>query len=107
MDNMERIPEALEKWLYPNTKLPIKLFNGDNLKHHQHLGSLKESEKAELLQQSKYYLSIDGHYAPEAMDSGCIVLDIKELEDLIPVKYNKHKNYQTYNNFLEILSNEK
>jgi hypothetical protein len=106
IDNLNTIPENLNRYLYPKTKLPIKLFNNPNIKHHQNLGILSEIEKATVLKNSMFYLTIDEHYLAEAWESGCNVLTVPELDLLISKKYKTKKYYQTYSSFMEQLTDD-
>jgi hypothetical protein len=101
IDNSDKIPDSLNEYLYPMTKLPIKLFNNTNIKHHQNLGTLSEIEKSNILQQVRYYLTIDEHYLSEAWASGCDVLTIEELDLIQSKKYKNKKECQTYRSFME------
>jgi hypothetical protein len=103
---LSTIPENLNRYLYPKTKLPIKLFNNPNIKHHQNLGILSEIEKATVLKNSMFYLTIDEHYLAEAWESGCNVLTVPELDLLISKKYKTKKYYQTYSSFMEQLTDD-
>jgi hypothetical protein len=103
LDGLPNIPEQLSKFLYPNTKLPIKLFNNENIYHSQNLGMLNEVEKAHILKQAKYYITINNLYVAEAMASGCIVLAPEEIDDMVPKKYKNKKDYNSYSNFIENL----
>lgn len=107
LDGLTSIPSELSKYLYPNTLMPIKLFNNANIKHHQNLGMLDEPEKAQILKQAEYYIAIDDHYAPEAISSGCKALDMNELSTLDMQKYKHKKNYQSYTNYIENLIYDK
>ena len=101
IDELESIPEDLVKYLYPNNKLPIRLFNNSNIQHPQNLGLLSELDKAVLLKQTEFYLAINDYYAPEALLSGCQVLDIKELDTMTVNKYKHKKDCDTYTKYLE------
>ena len=101
IDHLDKIPDELNQYLYPMTKLPIKLFNNSNIKHHQNLGTLSEIDKASILQQVRYYLTIDEHYLAEAWAGGCDVLTIEELDLIQPKKYKNKKQCQTYRSFME------
>jgi len=103
LDSVNEIPVNLLNQLYPNTALPIKLFNNANIKHHQNLGLLTERDKSVILNQYQYYLSIDNHYAAEAAACRCLVLDICELKDMRPVRYKHVKKAQTYSTYIENL----
>jgi hypothetical protein len=71
--------------LYPNTKLPIKIFDSPKITHPQNLGTLTEPEKGELLRNNQYYLtySLD-EYLTEAIECGCKI-----------VNYDNVMNYNT------------
>jgi hypothetical protein len=101
IDELENIPDYLIKYLYPKSKLPIRLFNNSNIKHPQNLGLLSEPDKSMLLKQTEFYLAIDDYYAPEALLSGCKVLDMKELDTMTVNKYKHQKDYDTYTTYLE------
>ena len=49
MDIDQDIPDNISKYLYPNSKLPIRMFNNSNILHYQNLGLLTEQDKAEVL----------------------------------------------------------
>jgi hypothetical protein len=101
IDDLDKIPDSLNQYLYPMTKLPIKLFNNNNIKHHQNLGTLSETDKASMLQQVRYYLTIDEHYLAEAWAAGCDVLTTEELDLIQSKKYKNKKQCQTYRSFME------
>jgi hypothetical protein len=101
LENISEIPKELMEYLYPNSHLPIKLFNNKKVHHPQNLGLLTEQDKADLLQQSLYYLAIDNEYIPEAWACNCRVLEIKELKTLEPKQYKYSKTFQSYVNFLK------
>lgn len=101
MDKTDHIPEVMEKYLYPQTNLPIKLFNNNNIIHPQNLGLLSEKDKALLLQMSKYYLAITNDYVAEAWACGCEVLTTNDLDTLKPSVYKHSNAFQPYTNFLK------
>lgn len=68
-------PELLAL-LYPNTNLPIKLFDSISIKHHQNIGFTTEIDKKNLLYKSKYYLFDNNNYLAEAALAGCHSIDI-------------------------------
>ena len=103
LDNVQNIPHPLLQKLYPNSRLPIKLFNNTNIRHAQNLGTITERDKAYILNKSTYYLSIDHHYAAEASAAGCVVLDPTELDDMRENKYKHIKTPQTYSRYIEKL----
>jgi hypothetical protein len=109
LDNIEALPKELNEYLYPNSTLPIKLFNNSSIIHPQNLGLLSEIDKASILQQSKYYLVLDGSedYIPEAWSCGCSVLCYEDLTSLIPTKYKHSENFRSYSNFLKELFRDK
>lgn len=107
IDRIDVIPDDLQTHLYPQTNLPIKLFNNSNIISPQNLGLLSEKDKALLLQQSKYYLAITEDYVAEAWACGCEVLTIDDLTTLIPSKYKHSKSFQPYTNFLKGLVSAK
>lgn len=105
LEYREEIPSTLKDLLYPKAKHRIKLFNSPYIKHVQNLGLISESEKANILQLSKYYLPADDsdEYVAEAVACGCSVLDNLNLQtkdmniDLL--------SYQTYASFVKELIN--
>jgi hypothetical protein len=100
------IPNELTEILYPKTKHRIKLFNSPYIKHVQNLGLISESEKAEILQSSKYYFPVDDNdeYLAEAVACGCIVLNRHSLQ---PMDLNIDLlSYQTYASFIKELLND-
>lgn len=101
MDKIDHVPEDLEKYLYPQANLPIKLFNNSNIIHPQNLGLLSEKDKALLLERSKYYLAITDDYVAEAWACGCEVLTIDDLDTLKPSTYKHSNAFQPYTNFLK------
>lgn len=107
MDEMFEMPSKLIELLYPNTKIPIKLFNCSSIKHYQNLGVITEKNRALLLQTNKYYLDMGPYtgnsYVNEALACGSIPIS---LEDLSSNNYHNQINTQTnpqlltYTNFL-------
>jgi hypothetical protein len=105
LEYKEEIPSSLSNLLYPKTKHQIKLFNSPYIKHVQNLGLISESEKADILQLSKYYLPVDDNdeYIAEAVACGCSIVDNLNLQ-------TKDMNidlssYQTYASFVKELIN--
>lgn len=107
LDKINILPPELNSYLYPDSKLPIRLFNNKDIIHPQNLGLLSENDKALLLQKNKYYLALDEDYVAEAWACGCEVLTIDDLKILIPSKYKHGKTFQSYSNFLKVLLNAK
>ena len=101
IDNIKAIPDNLQSYLYPNTTLPIKLFNNTEIIHPQNLGLLSEQDKAMLLRSSKYYLAVQEDYLAEAWACGCAVLSIDELSNCEPKEYKYSESFQSYANFLK------
>jgi hypothetical protein len=101
MDKIDHVPEDLEKYLYPQANLPIKLFNNKDIIHPQNLGLLSEKDKALLLERSKYYLAITDDYVAEAWSCGCEVLTVDDLDTLKPSTYKHSNAFQPYTNFLK------
>jgi len=85
MDGLDTIPQDLMDILYPSTKIPIKLFNCPSIKHYQNLGFLNEKDKAEVLQNSTYYLDmgqpIEYSYHKESIACGCITISIEDIKN--------------------------
>jgi hypothetical protein len=106
LDSIDSLPNWLHNFLYPTSKLPIKLFNNNTIIHPQNLGLVSENDKALLLRQSKYYLAINDDYVPEAWASQCLVLSKDDLETLQPTTYKNSKSFQSYSNFLKVLFRE-
>jgi len=107
LDDVDSIPENLNKYLYPLSKLCLKLFNNDTIIHPQNLGLLSEPDKASLLQQSDFYLAITDYYVPEAWACGTKVLTIEDLDSLKPNRFKSSKSFQSYANFLKVLLSDK
>lgn len=107
LDNFKSMPSCVDQYLYPKSKLPIKLFNNQDIIHPQNIGLVSEIDKAYLMQQSLYYLAIDDYYVPEAWACGCGVLSIEDLDTLKPSKYKYSQNFQSYSNFLKGLLSAK
>jgi hypothetical protein len=107
IEHITTIPEPLQDYLYPKTKLAIKLFNNPEIIHPQNLGLLSERDKAILLQNSKYYLAITEDYVAEAWACGCSVLLVDELHNCEPKQYKYAKSFQSYANFLKGLTSAK
>lgn len=100
LDNMQNIPDHLLKNLYPNTKLPIKMFNGRHIQHYQHLGHINEVERKRILLESSVYLYTNTDYVLEAQICGCDCVDISEQFDLSNIT-DKITEYTTYDKFLK------
>lgn len=102
LDGINILPDTLvEKYLHPFSDLSIKMFNNSLVSHCQNLGTVPEKGKAKILQESEFYLCLTEEYLAEAWSCGCKVLDIKELDNLIPKKYAVPQTYQSYSNFIK------
>jgi hypothetical protein len=102
LDNYASIPDRLVSLLYPNSRLPIKVFS-KYIQHPQNLGILNEYEKAKLLNNTQYYLNLDTQYEVEAAMCGAVVVDIVDEQTIQPIKPNSLSPYQTYQEFLSEL----
>ena len=82
LENIKKIPDELQNYLYPSSKMPIKLFNSKHITHYQNLGAINEITKSVLLRSNNYYLSLDEvkhNYEIEAKLSGATVIKISDL----------------------------
>jgi hypothetical protein len=102
LDHYNFIPNHLNNYLYPKTKLPIKIFNATNSQHHQNLGLVNDIEKSQLLKSNKYYLSLDYEkdYSIEAQACGAIVVHPDQLSDLDNVSYTDHPEIMDHKQFI-------
>lgn len=101
IDSVDSLPKKLQSFLYPNSKLKIKLFNNSKIAHPQNIGILDEVTKAKILLEAEYFIALNDEYIPEALLSGCSVITIDELDNLKPTKYIKIPEYSTYKTFLQ------
>lgn len=101
LDGLNDLPLNLKSYLYPNTKLKIKLFNNKNIRNAQNLGLINEKEKSVILADSGSFIDINGNYIAEAMLSNCSVFSIDELNELQPNKFTKIPEFTPYNIFLK------
>jgi hypothetical protein len=104
IDNYEIIPESISNYLYPKTNIPIKLFNNNSIAHYQNLGLLDESNKANILQSNKYYVSIPNNkndYSLEASLCGSIVLDVDQIQNYETIEYTEPKDYYDLATFIK------
>ncbi len=99
LDGHNSIPNQLKSILYPNTKNRLQLFS-KTIKHQQNFGYLSELEKAQLLNNSKYYLDIDNNYLVEAMLCGAKVMVIDD-QNKISTFSGDAPEYMTYCKFIE------
>jgi len=114
MDGVSNIENSMMNLLYPNTTIPIKMFNCPNIKHYQNLGTLTEEDRAAVLQTHKYYLDLDLppglNYKQEAVACGCIPVTIEDVSN--NTYYNKSivnteltNTIITYSHFLKDILN--
>lgn len=99
LDGLNHIPPNIEKVLYPNTMLPIKLFNNNTIVHPQNLGLISELDKATILNEALYFISHNNFYEQEAALCGCKILnsnniDINDAKIITP-------NIITYEEFIK------
>lgn len=77
LDNIDKPPSSLMNLLYPNTNLPINIFNAPHFAHPQNLGILRgEVERADILNQYEYFIDIDKMYLAEASECQCKIMQI-------------------------------
>jgi len=102
LDHYNFIPYKLNDYLYPKTKLPIKIFNAGNSPHHQNLGLVNDIEKSQLLKSNKYYLSLEYEkdYSIEAQACGAIIVHQDQLSDLNNVTYTEHPEIMDHKQFI-------
>jgi len=104
IEDYETIPESLSNYLYPNTTIPIKLFNNYNVTHYQNLGMLDETSKANVLQSHKYYLSVPDHkndYSLEASICGSIIVNLDQIQNYKTADYTEPKDYYDLTTFIK------
>lgn len=99
LENYDSLPDYILNQLYPNTKKRILMFNHKNIKHDQNLGFLSEKDRRDILQRAKYYACDNEYYVIEAKLSGCQILDINNLDNIID-NIQHDTNYITYKNFI-------
>lgn len=103
IDHLPILPDFLKNYLYPKSTLPIKLFNNPYIQHSQNLGLLNELDKASVLQNHKYYLVINDNdeYIREAQSCGCIVVNIRDIENYESLSYVKPESYTDFAKFFK------
>lgn len=102
IDKQENISDNLEQYLYPNSKIPIRMFNNSKIVHHQNLGMLNEYDKAEVLNSSEYFLNLDNEYHEEAARCGCKVIELNNIQNFKKTKKSKPNNkISTYQDFID------
>ena len=92
LNYVKNLPDELKCLLYPNTKIPINMFNSPYVAHTQNLGMINsELEKSNILNKYKYFVNISSEYVYEAALCGCKVVHIDcdgKITDM-PVDTNK------------------
>jgi hypothetical protein len=101
LDNCDSLPTELMDYLYPNSNLKIKMFNGVNIPHHQNIGMINEIERADILKNAEYYLVLNNEsYAIEAKLSGCKLLNLDTIKNMEEISLEIPK-YTTYEQLLQ------
>lgn len=100
LDEIDELPKDLEKYLYPNTSLKIRMFNNPHIKHIQNLGMLNEIDKIKILSETQGYLALNDLYKNEALLNNCRVFTIESLSQMKSETNTKIK----YNTYTELLN---
>lgn len=100
LEKTNDLPQTLIDNLYPNKKMPIKLFNNKSIQTVHNLGKITEQEKAELLQKNKYYLNLNHDYDIAANACGCIVISLDQLDKYQTLEYKQILDYTKHSQFL-------
>lgn len=103
INDLPILPDFLKDHLYPKSKLPIKLFNNPYIQHPQNLGLLNESDKALVLQNHTYYLVLNDNdeYIREAQSCGCIVVNIRDIDNYTSLPLIKPESYTDFAKFFK------
>ena len=109
LDNEKSIPSNLtSRLLYPKTKIPIKMFNGDNINHYQNLGHLTEHSRKNILLESKILIYNNHEYINEAKICGCQTISLEKaetcssIEELMDNSEPKdNQAYESYGQFIK------
>lgn len=104
LDKMPVLPEFMNSILFPNSNIPIKMFNNPQINHPQNLGLINEHKRAEILQKHKYYLTLDKNdddYITEAKICGCAVVTVQDIENYSSCSYEPSESYNEYSTFLK------
>jgi hypothetical protein len=99
LDLWDSVPEQLKDKLYPQTKMKIRMYNNPKIKHSQNLGGLSETDKAYILNKSSYFINYNDYYLFEAMNCGCKILDINDVDTEKCITIDKATT--NYDNFLK------
>lgn len=108
LDNQTNIPDNLASLLYPNTKIPIKMFNGENIQHYQHLGYLNEISRKNILLESSIMIYNNSEYNNEAQICGCNLVDIETVKNCNNISEllnastsSTNSSYTSYSQFIK------
>lgn len=101
----------LMEYLYPATKLRIKMFDNESFNNPQNLGLLSEQTRQRVLLESKFYLHDDSnYYLTESLLCDCIPINIERDEAFqtqqINNVCNKPNKINYYIDFLKEISDE-
>jgi len=99
IDDLHEFPKKLVNYLYPHHKVNIKIYGGQ-FPHFQNLGLVDETDRAEILNNNAYFLSINNEYVQEAILCGCDVYSLDSLADNKTINHQINTDYQTYIEFL-------
>ena len=98
------LPDDLSCLLYPNTNIPIKMFDSPYIPHTQNLGIVaSELEKSKILNRYKYFIDIDQQYVYEAYLCGCTLVSIDCNKNISNVSVDKNKIVSLSNIIKDIL----
>lgn len=100
LDNIEELPPNVTEKLYPNSKLRIRMYNNAKINHYQNLGMVTEKDRAQILNNSEYFLNHNGFYSVEAAICGCKIIDINNLNFETFTTIDT-ENTITYNQFMK------
>jgi hypothetical protein len=82
-NDSEYVLNKIRSYLYPNSKLNIKLFDSKDFSHPQNLGYITEEYRYKILLESKYYMyNSSNYYLAESLICGCIPIDISSDETI-------------------------
>lgn len=101
LDNNTFIPEKVNALLYPKTKLKIRMFNGENIKHYQNLGYINEKERMNILLESEIFLYNSNDYLCEAWMCRCKTVDLTNQSIDDPTAPLENPEFTTYNQIIQ------
>tara|TARA_B100001094_G_scaffold331046_1_gene398106 strand:+ start:1438 stop:2139 length:702 start_codon:yes stop_codon:yes gene_type:complete len=104
LNHAKSLPDDLSCLLYPNTSIPINMFDSPYIPHAQNLGIVtSELEKSKILNRYKYFIDIDQQYGYEAYLCGCTLVSIDCNKNINNVSVDKNKIVSLSNIIKEIL----